>query len=309
MSWDTRDYNRDTHDHDYYTAQTGWRGWSVTIWLLVINIAVFFIDGFSARAMGRQVWDGGFLNDIGHFSADKALYNVQLWRFFSFQFLHGGVWHLATNMLMLWYLGRRVESYLGTGRYLAFYLVCGIAGAGMYLLLWLAGVLTNNPNIPFLLINSAETRLVGASAGIFGVLVACAYLFPEERVQLWFPPITLTMRVLALIVLGFALFALMVGAPNAGGDAGHVGGAIVGFILIRNIHWLNRFDRSPGDWWRSLQKRRRDAARQRETNKIAALDAEVDRILAKVKERGLQSLTDREKKTLATATDRQRKAG
>src|SRR5579884_2398963 len=125
------------YDRPYYNQSRGgnsaintMRLWSVTTWLIVINIAVFVGDRFT----------NGLLTDWGYFSADTAIYHAQAWRFISFQFLHAGLEHIFFNMLALYFFGPFIERYLGSTRYLAFYLLCGIAGAVMYLALWGVGL-------------------------------------------------------------------------------------------------------------------------------------------------------------------------
>src|SRR5438128_2409617 len=94
------------------------RFWSITTWLLVLNVAVFLLQAASHEI---EPW--------GHFSVTTGLYHLQLWRFITFQFLHAGPGHLIFNMLALYFFGPLVESYSGRRRYLAFYLLCGVAGA------------------------------------------------------------------------------------------------------------------------------------------------------------------------------------
>ena len=100
---------------------------------------------------------------------------LEFWRFVTFQFLHANWLHLFFNMLALWIFGPLVEAHMGFKRYAAFYLMCGIAGALMYLALNLAAILIGPAaNIPGLLSNDPRVSLVGASAGVFGVLMAAA---------------------------------------------------------------------------------------------------------------------------------------
>jgi membrane associated rhomboid family serine protease len=193
--------------------------WSVATWLIVINVAVFVLDGLT----GRQ------LTLFGYFSASTAIYGLQVWRFITFQFLHASISHIFFNMLSLYFFGPMVESYLGRRRFLAFYLLCGAAGAGMYLVLWQLGFLQYG----------ASTPLVGASAGIFGVLIAGATIAPDARVMLLFPPIPMRLKVLAWVLLGIAAFTVLTAGPNAGGQAAHLGGAALGALLIRRPQWLN----------------------------------------------------------------------
>jgi hypothetical protein len=120
--------------------------------------------------------------------------------------------------------------------------------------------------------------------------------------MLLFPPVPMSMRTLALILLGIAVLTLVVGAPNAGGQAAHLGGAALGALLVKRAHWLDwadGFHVPRGQGLKKKLERVQQARRQRD-------EKEVDRILDKVKEHGIQSLTRSEKKTLNRATERER---
>ena len=130
----------------------------------------------------------------------------------------------------------------GPRRYLAFYLLSGMGGAAMYLLLWAGGVLVTDATVP----------LVGASAGIFGILIAGAMIAPNTTVMLLFPPIPMKLKVFALILLGLAIWAVLFQGDNAGGQAAHLGGAAVGAALARYPRVLDVFDK-----WPPRRKRRR----------------------------------------------------
>jgi membrane associated rhomboid family serine protease len=199
------------------------RLWNITTWLIAINVAVFV-----ANILAR-----GLLDEFGYFSVDTAFRHLQLWRLITFQFLHADVFHIFFNMLALYYFGPLVEQWLGRARYLAFYLLCGMAGAAMYVILWRVG----------LVISSGAVPLIGASAGVFGVLVACVKIAPNMLVRMIFPPVDLRMVTLAWIFIGIAVLTILQKGPNAGGEAGHLGGAFAGWILASNYHWLNVFDR------------------------------------------------------------------
>ncbi len=222
-------------DRDYYKepapAQAGGlNAMSVTTWLIVINIVVFLIDSLLyVRPPGPYGHAVPFLTYFGAFTADAAIAHVQLWRFITFQFLHQNLTHIIFNMLALYIFGPLIEDFLGSRRYLAFYLLCGIAGAVLYLALLMGHVLHDSPDTP----------MVGASAGIFGVLVAGAYVAPDATVMLLFPPIPLRLRWLAWILIGIAIYTIIGSGQNAGGQAAHLGGAALGAILIRRAQWLN----------------------------------------------------------------------
>ena len=111
---------------------------SVNKWLIIINVGIFVIAALAGRThefQGRMV-DPFFY--YGHFSTDY-LFGLEVWRLITFQFLHGSMTHLFFNLFGLWIFGSLVEQTLGSKKYLAFYLVCGIFGGLMYLLLNLMG--------------------------------------------------------------------------------------------------------------------------------------------------------------------------
>lgn len=255
------------------------------------------------------------LDALGHFSTQKAFLEMQVWRFVTFQFLHANIYHIFFNMFGLYIFGGVVERYLGSRRYLAYYLVTGIFGGVLYLILNLLGFVVARAfgvsSVPGLLLYQTTVPLVGASAGVFGVIMACAKIEPDSVVQMIFPPVSLRMKTLAYGFVGLALFNLLFTGKNAGGEAAHIGGAIAGFYFIRNSHLLadffdvlsdSRKPSKPGKPPRSGWSWLRASA-------PAVPSSEVDRILAKVRESGISSLTEKEKKILADDTNRLRARG
>ncbi len=233
----------------------------------------------------------------GHLSTAYGIYRFEMWRYVTFQFLHANITHIFFNMFGLWIFGGMVEQYLGSKRYAAFYLTCGIFGALSYLLLNLLGVGLHRP-IPGLLTDSIYTPLVGASAGVFGVIMACAYIAPNAIVQLIFPPIPMRLKWFAYGYVVVAAWNLLRGGANAGGDAAHIGGAIAGFFFIRNAHLLRDFFDIFGN------ARGRGGARIGIAGTIDSDSTEVDRILGKVAREGLGSLSEGERSTLRRAGGR-----
>jgi membrane associated rhomboid family serine protease len=224
----------------------------VTLWLIIINVAVAVLDPilyfcgiYYLEQVGPRTWAPRLpLWGIGHFSLLTTVYGLELWRLITFQFLHAGLAHLLFNMLALYFFGPLVEAYLGSRRYLAFYLLCGMGGPLAYMILWKAHMLIANPAVP----------LVGASAGIFGVLIAAARLAPDATVLLY-GILPLRLKTLAWILLAIAVYTVLAygntDRHNAGGEAAHLGGALVGYILIHNPNWLNFFE------FRFLERRSR----------------------------------------------------
>jgi len=113
----------------------------------------------------------------------------------------------------------------------------------------------------------------------------------------------MTMRTMALVFLGISVLSVVVGSTNAGGEAAHLGGAALGFLLAAKpglMAWADRV--SPNTFKVKVVTQKKEKAAKREV----ASEAEIDRILAKVSEQGLQSLTAKEKKALNRETDRKR---
>jgi membrane associated rhomboid family serine protease len=273
-------------------------------------------DPATSQIIGKQYYRVEMrptLEYWGHFSTARGFMQLEVWRLVTFQFLHANFEHILFNMIGLFFFGPIVERYLGSRRYLAFYLMCGIAGALLYLILnFVGGVM--GLKLPLVLINSPWTPLVGASAGIYGILAAAAYVSPHAVVQLLFPPIPMRLRTMAYGLIGIAFLTLLFQGNNAGGHAGHIGGAIAGYYLIRRPALLRDFlnfrgapqpSRYQGDWRRdpAPAKPKKGGSRFGGRKGGKADDARIDAILGKVATHGLASLTEAEKKLLRQASE------
>lgn len=303
------------YDRPYYREETTRRlgdmsAWSVNTWIIAINVAVFLLNNVLIPPVDVEL-PGGFiqrsrlLTEWGEFSVGTAIYGAQVWRFITFQFLHAGVMHILFNMLGLYFFGGIVEQMLGPRRYLLFYLLSGVGGAvGFIFLCGLLGFSVMSP-------------LVGASAGCFGVLVAAALFVPNAQTMFMIFPIMvpMKMRTLAWLMIGLATVNLVTGGENAGGDAAHLGGTVAGYLMLKYpllIDWLAGFSLPT---LRSLKRFRPGRPRMRvyveppEVEDEDDLRDQVDRILAKIHERGSESLTPRERETLERASRRLRRPG
>ncbi len=274
---------------------------SVNTWLIVINVAIYLVQVFLPRGYivgpPRVSPPVDAIFTFGHLSTLMAIKYLEVWRLVTFQFLHASPVHLGFNMLGLWMFGSLVEQYLGAKRYAAFYLTSGIAGGLLFLILNLLGYLAaqSGMRLPGVLYDQTWIPLVGASAGVFGVIMACAFIEPKAVVDLY-GIIPLPMRTFAYGYVALAAWNLLRGGSNAGGDAAHLGGAIAGYFFIRNSHLLHDFfdifDRTP------LPKKDQAVPGALEASDTQTLDA----ILAKIRSQGLASLNDAERRVLRRAT-------
>ena len=283
-------------DRDYFRETSGrppgrLAGAPVVKWLLIINLGVF------AVALLLDFREASV--EFGKFTIREGIRGVQVWRLITFQFLHGDFGHLLFNSIAIYFFGAFVEQQLRSRAFLVFYLLCGVAGALGYAAL--------------VSVSDAyrDVGVVGASGGIFGILVVAAMIAPDMRVQLLFPPVTLTMRLMAILMLGWGLLVVVTGGQNAGGEAGHLGGALAGFLLwkvpaFRGLlaHLGRSGGRGPGKRpafrIRITKSDKRYEKKLRPKSRVSDAGAgEVDRILDKINEQGLQSLTGEEREPLA----------
>ncbi len=158
------------------------------------------------------------------------------------------------------------------------------------------------------------TPLVGASAGLYGILVGVAVVAPSLKVSLLFPPVTLTMRQLALALMAISIGSILLQfGGNEGGEAGHLGGAIVGFFLIQSAVWSGR-ERNSTRGLRgvfSMQKgpRKDIAPKIRPQTKVdLSSQSHIDDILDKISQHGFQSLTEEERDMLHQAAKNEKES-
>jgi membrane associated rhomboid family serine protease len=189
----------------------------VTRALLIANVAVFLV----------QLATGQLL--IGPFALwplASAQYHgapeFQVWQLLTYAFLHGGMNHLFFNMLALYMFGTEVERLLGPQHYVTYYFAC-VVGAAVAQLAVMAGL--QEPPVP----------TVGASGGVFGLLLAFGLAYPQRRIMLLFPPIPMPAW---LFVTLYGLLELYLGVTGSGAGVAHfahLGGMAAGYALL--VYW------------------------------------------------------------------------
>ncbi|MFC4728167.1 rhomboid family intramembrane serine protease [Coralloluteibacterium thermophilus] len=185
----------------------------VTQALLAANIAVFLLQLVAGPSLNPfMLWP--LVAEYGYGSQFLP------WQVVTYGFMHGDFGHLFFNMLALFMFGAPLEYTWGTRRFATFYFTCVVGAAITHL------VLTSFFGLPPL-------PTVGASGGVYGLLLAYGMLFPTQRVMLLFPPIPMQARTLVIV---FGALALLMGVTGTGGNIAHfahLGGMLFGWLLIR----------------------------------------------------------------------------
>jgi membrane associated rhomboid family serine protease len=267
----------------------GPKPWAVK-WLVIANIIVFFAQVFLDKETVH--FPRGMLTTFFAISLEQW---AQVWRYGTFQFLHAGFGHIFWNMLALFMLGRMLEREMGSKRFLIFYLTCGVVAGLAYVVM--AAILGSGQIDP-------TTPLIGASGGVYAVLFACAVRFPNMKLLLAFI-FPVAIRVAVAIAFGVILF-VMLQALSTGGTSNafwsqvaHLGGVIGACIWIWGLPKLMTSGASVG-------AKVQQGAWDRKMKKREEADKTVDEVLRKIHDKGINSLTEKEKNILADATARQR---
>jgi len=194
----------------------------VTTSLIVANVAMFLLSTSVGDMLAPlALWPFGAARISGVGFAP--------WQLVTYAFLHGSMLHLLFNMFALYMFGGAIEQVFGPRRYLAYYLVCVVSAALTQLLV--------------AMLTGGFYPTVGASGGVFGLLLAYGLYFPNNRVMLLFPPIPMPARVFVLVYAVLELVMGVSGAQSGVAHFAHLGGMVGGYIMLR-------FWRGGGPTWR-----------------------------------------------------------
>lgn len=289
MGWQDRDYAREPTYRSMYARGSGsWTGSIVNV-LLAVNIGIFLLCLLTGGASSP-------LYSIGQMRTDLVV-RGQIWRLITSQYLHdpGLIFHIAFNMLTLHFLGRPLEARWGNRKFFTIYTAAGVVAS---LCLVAGGVFFPDRFPP-------SWPAVGASGCILGLVGVSAVLFPNAMVILLVFP--MTMRVAALLLTSVYVLNILAQGWNYGGDLCHLGGLAFGVLWakygetgrVRLPAWLR---------WESQPRRpgRAQRSSRGRSGHVPPDSGEIDRILAKIHEHGIGSLSESEKRTLKQASERER---
>lgn len=269
--------------------------------LIALNVLVFIVFRLVAFLMDVPP---RFLEQWFELPRDLTAFLTQPWSIVTYSFLHGGLWHLFFNMLLLFYVGRIFMNIYGPRRFVNVYFLGVILGGAFFLLSY---------NL-FPVFHQSQAPLVGASAGVMAVLIyVCTYM-PNQEVRVFFFNLKLWYIGAFFVVLDLVMIPA---GDNAGGRIAHLGGALLGYLYARAA--LQGRDLGSGfakllDWFGELFKKKPRKAPmktvyRKEAKKSAVkvdYDKEtrqrkIDTILDKISKSGYESLTQAEKDFLFKA--------
>lgn len=203
----------------------------VTRNLVAINLIVWLADAVLARIglIDLTSWFGLFSL---RYSAFHGAGSFHIWQLVTYMFMHAGFDHFFFNMFAVLMFGTVIEREWGSEKYLTYYLTCGVGAGLVQLLMWW-------------LFYPGAAVTVGASGAVFGILLAFAWLFPEQKMFLLFVPIPISSRVFVGL---YALVELFSGVAHFQGDSvahfAHLGGMLFGYLLIK--YWQEKNNKKNG---------------------------------------------------------------
>lgn len=282
---------------------------NICLRLVYINVGIFVL--YMLMEVLLTLFNVGMDNVVEwvELPAAPARFLIQPWSLITYMFMHSGVLHILFNMLWLYWFGTLFLQFFSAKHLRGLYLLGGICGGLLYMAAY---------NVfPYFAPMVNYSFMVGASASVLAIVVAAAYREPEYPIQLLLFG-TVRLKYLALIVVGLDL--LFITSSNAGGHIAHLGGALAGFCFaagLRKGHdltaWINKAcdvlfslfvsaSRKP-----KMKVHYNSNYRQKDYDFNArkkAQNAEIDRILDKLKKSGYDNLTTEEKKSLFDASKR-----
>ena len=261
--------------------------------IILINIIVFVSINFVQVILtisGLSSFFTLFINKL-MLPASLGTFILQPWSIITYFFLHMSFMHILWNMLFLYWFGKIIYDNIGNNALISLYVLGGIIGGLFYMAIYNI--------IPYYGDRVSESLMLGASAGVFSVVVGSATLMPNYTFHLLLiGPVRIKYIALFYVLLSF----FDVAGTNAGGEIAHLGGAFIGYIFIRQlqnginigegiINFLNLFNEKKKEKKKKFQKESDETTQD-----------EVDKILDKISESGYSSLTSKEKERLFNAS-------
>ncbi|HKL36121.1 MAG TPA: rhomboid family intramembrane serine protease [Salegentibacter sp.] len=281
--------------------------------LIAINVLVFFLFFLFRTIAYLFQLPSDFLLEWFVFPKEPGEFIFKPWSIITYAFLHGGIWHILSNMLILYFSGIYFLNYFSPKRLLNYFFLGVIMGALVYMLSY---------NLFPAFQSMGRSYLIGASAGVMAVLVGIATYIPNMRVKLLLIGSIKFWYIAAFLV---ALDIIQIPMSNAGGHLAHLGGAALGYVYTKQLQkgndigsWFEKIMDSFSSLFGSSERKakmktvyrkntnKKSATRPRKSTFSRKLDKDekqkqIDAILDKISKSGYDSLSKSEKDFLFKA--------
>ncbi len=282
--------------------------------LIAINLLVFLVVMVARVLMTIGGLGDLYSNALSYLMMPASVSRLltQPWSIFTYMFLHEGIFHILFNMLFLYWFGLLIHQFLGSRKLANLYILGGLTGAIFYVLIYNLA--------PFFSPAVDSSLMLGASAGVFAIVVGAATLSPNTTFMLiLLGPVKIKYIAIFYVILSFANSA----GANAGGELAHLGGALLGYLYIvqlrrgvdlgmpvqkvgiffenfftskKGIKVSYRKKKTTADYGSTFSKSKRSNPPASSSNE--ATQEEIDRILDKIADRGYEALNKEEKRKL-----------
>lgn len=280
--------------------------------IILINLAVFVVL-IVLRVLLTLTGGAGAYDTMMHWlmlPSSVPEFLTRPWTLVTYFFLHERFFHILFNLLFLYWFGKIVKEFLGGSKVVNLYILGGLAGGVFYILIY--------NTIPFFAERVDTSMMLGASAGVFAVVVGAATFMPNYTIFLMFiGPVKIKYIAIFYVILAFAQST----GQNAGGELAHLGGAALGFLYIKQLQngtdwgkWLQSFlsfvksffvhqPKVKVSYRKDPKTRKRgSASTTAQQTKSDTSQEEIDAILDKISHSGYESLTKGEKQKLFDAS-------
>lgn len=282
----TRGYSSNAYRPQGGGGGSRFAGAQVTKWILIALVGLFLVDivgveEIAGRLLPHMALAGGVLHEV--------------WRWVTYPFVNINIGSWLFTLITFFVFGRLAEQAMGSRRFGVMLLFTTLVGAVVY------AVMSKSSVVP----------LTGASGLSMAVLVVVAMMYPEQKVQLLIPPVPLKLKNLVFGLIGLMVVMAIAQRADPAESLAHLSGVGVGFICMKNLHWLDV----------GRKNNRRRAAKKKKPNprklinrgsgmkartklnmSVSKREAEVDRILEKVSAEGIGNLTEEEREILKFAS-------
>lgn len=226
-----------------------WRGFITPgVKLLVLICSGVFLVQTLVNLIFDPRFEFHYIIQILGLIPSAVTHGLRIWQPFTYLFLHGGLFHLLINMLMLWMFGRELELIWGKKRFLNYFFLCGVGAGLIEVFIKTVPVFFGRP--------PSDVPTIGASGAIFGILMANAMLFPDRKIWVFPLPITIPMRPYVAVMGAIEFFSTL----GSGGDnvshLCHLGGMLVGYLYLRRGSFLYNVRNTVSDWKLQRNKKR-----------------------------------------------------